>query len=259
MTLGNSEVGKTCYILKYTENVFQELYLTTVGIDFKIKTETINNKQYKLFLYDTTGQEKYKSIALNIIRNAQGIILMYDITNKKSFESIPEWIKSIRDSKGENFPMILLGNKLDKEDIRVISEKEGKELAERVGAENVYDFSLGNPSVPAPEAVKETAVRTLETQDPLYVHGYMLNSGFEDVRTAVADDLNVVGGDVDHAARDARLSGIARRVGHAGLSLAEGGRVVDVVGQYAHIAAGGAHDDLFGVVIEVLALGVDDG
>ena len=133
MTLGNSEVGKTCYILKYTENFFQELYLTTVGIDFKIKTETINNKQYKLFLYDTTGQEKYKSIALNIIRNAQGIILMYDITNKKSFESIPEWIKSIRDSKGENFPMILLGNKLDKEDIRVISEKEGKELAEEYG------------------------------------------------------------------------------------------------------------------------------
>ena len=133
MTLGNSEVGKTCYILKYTENFFQELYLTTVGIDFKIKTETINNKQYKLFLYDTTGQEKYKSIALNIIRNAQGIILMYDITNKKSFESIPEWIKSIRDSKGENFQMILLGNKLDKEDIRVISEKEGKELADEYG------------------------------------------------------------------------------------------------------------------------------
>ena len=131
MTLGNSEVGKTCYILKYTENFFQELYLTTVGIDFKVKTETINDKQYKLFFYDTTGQEKYKSIALNIIRNAQGIILMYDITNKKSFESIPDWIKSIRDSKGENFPMILLGNKLDKEDIRIISEKEGKELADK--------------------------------------------------------------------------------------------------------------------------------
>ena len=130
MTLGNSEVGKTCYILKFTENFFQELYLTTVGIDFKIKTETINNKQYKLFLYDTTGQEKYKSIALNIIKNAQGIILMYDITDRESFESIPEWIKSVKDAKGSNFPMILLGNKLDKEDVRVIKEKEGKELAD---------------------------------------------------------------------------------------------------------------------------------
>ena len=141
MTLGNSEVGKTCFILKYTENFFQELYLTTVGIDFKIKNETINNKQYKLFLYDTTGQEKYKSIALNIIKNAQGIILMYDITNKKSFESIPEWIRSIKDAKGDNFPMILLGNKLDKEDIRIVSEKEGKELAKEY---NMQFFETSN-------------------------------------------------------------------------------------------------------------------
>ena len=83
-----------------------------------------------VFLYDTTGQEKYKSIALNIIKNAQGIILMYDITDRKSFESIPDWIKSVKDAKGSNFPMILLGNKLDKEDVRVIKEKEGKELAD---------------------------------------------------------------------------------------------------------------------------------
>ena len=130
MTLGNTEVGKSCFILRFTDNIFQEIYLATVGIDFKIKTETINNKQYKLFLYDTTGQEKYKSIALNIIKNAQGIILMYDITDRKSFESIPDWIKSVKDAKGSNFPMILLGNKLDKEDVRVIKEKEGKELAD---------------------------------------------------------------------------------------------------------------------------------
>ena len=130
MTLGNTEVGKSCFILRFTDNIFQEIYLATVGIDFKIKTETINNKQYKLFLYDTTGQEKYKSIALNIIKNAQGIILMYDITDRKSFESIPDWIKSVKDAKGSYFPMILLGNKLDKEDVRVIKEKEGKELAD---------------------------------------------------------------------------------------------------------------------------------
>ena len=130
MILGNSKVGKTCFILRYTDNIFQEVYLSTIGIDFKTKTETVDNKQYKIYLYDTTGQEKYKSIALNIIKNAQGIILMYDITDRESFESIPEWIKSIKDAKGSNFPMILLGNKLDKEDVRVIKEKEGKELAD---------------------------------------------------------------------------------------------------------------------------------
>ena len=130
MILGNSKVGKTCFILRYTDNIFQEVYLSTIGIDFKTKTEKVNNKQYKIYLYDTTGQEKYKSIALNIIKNAQGIILMYDITDRKSFESIPDWIKSVKDAKGSNFPMILLGNKLDKEDVRVIKEKEGKELAD---------------------------------------------------------------------------------------------------------------------------------
>ena len=86
MVLGNSEVGKTCFILKYTENFFQELYYSTVGMEFKIKKETINNKQYNLFLFDTSGAEKYRSIALNIIRNVQGIqgiILIYDITDKK--------------------------------------------------------------------------------------------------------------------------------------------------------------------------------
>ena len=141
MTLGNTEVGKSCFILRFTDNIFQEIYLATVGIDFKIKTETINNKQYKLFLYDTTGQEKYKSIALNIIKNAQGIILMYDITDRKSFESIPEWIKSVKDAKGSNFPMILLGNKLDKEDVRVIKEEEGKELADEY---NIKFFETSN-------------------------------------------------------------------------------------------------------------------
>ena len=141
MILGNSKVGKTCFILRYTDNIFQEVYLSTIGIDFKTKTETVNNKQYKIYLYDTTGQEKYKSIALNIIKNAQGIILMYDITDRESFESIPEWIKSIKDAKGSNFPMILLGNKLDKEDVRVIKEKEGKELADKY---NIKFFETSN-------------------------------------------------------------------------------------------------------------------
>ena len=141
MILGNSKVGKTCFILRYTDNIFQEVYLSTIGIDFKTKTETVNNKQYKIYLYDTTGQEKYKSIALNIIKNAQGIILMYDITDRESFESIPEWIKSIKDAKGSNFPMILLGNKLDKEDVRVIKEKEGKELADEY---NINFFETSN-------------------------------------------------------------------------------------------------------------------
>ena len=99
MTLGNTTVGKTCFILKFTENRFQETYLVTIGLDFKMKTIQIKEKKYKIFFYDTTGQERYKSIALNTIKNANGILLMYDITNEESFKSIPNWIQSVKDVK----------------------------------------------------------------------------------------------------------------------------------------------------------------
>ena len=129
MALGNAEVGKTSFILKYTENTFEEVYLGTIGIDYKIKFITIKDKQYKLFFYDTTGQEKYKSIALNIIKNVHGIILMYDITNGSSYDSLPNWIQSIKEERGNNFPMILLGNKTDLQNKRVINKEEGEYFA----------------------------------------------------------------------------------------------------------------------------------
>ena len=132
--LGNSEVGKTSFILRYTEDYFQPIYLTTIGIDFKIKNiKFYNNKKYKLFFYDTTGQEKYKSISLNLIKNCDGILLMYDITKNKSFESITTWMESIKNLKEENFPIVLVGNKTDLKDKREVEKEEGKEIAKKYG------------------------------------------------------------------------------------------------------------------------------
>ena len=129
MTLGNTMVGKTSFIIKFTENNFQESYLATIGIDFKVKTVTIKDKPYKLFFYDTTGQEKYKSIAFNIIKTAHGVILIYDITDKASFNAIPEWITSVKESKGADFPMILCGNKIDLKEERKVFKEDGEDLA----------------------------------------------------------------------------------------------------------------------------------
>ena len=130
IVLGNSTVGKTSFILRYTDSFFQPIYLTTIGIDFKVKeTELNNKKKYKLFFYDTTGQEKYRAIAVNLIKNADGVFLMYDITNKASFNSISEWMESIFNSKPKNFPIVLIGNKLDLEDSRQVKREEGEKLA----------------------------------------------------------------------------------------------------------------------------------
>ena len=133
MTLGNSSVGKTSFILRFTQNTYTDSYLATVGYDFKTKDIIIKGKKYKLFLYDTAGQERYKSLAPNMIRKSDGIIIMYDITNYSSFDSVPEFIEKIKELKGDNFPVILIGNKIDKEEERLVSEDEGKSLAEQYG------------------------------------------------------------------------------------------------------------------------------
>ena len=135
MPLGNSGVGKTSFITRFTENKFQTTYLSTVGMDFGCKIIKIKNKKYKLLFYDTLGQERFKSLAPNLIKKSNGIIIMYDITDKSSFDSIPELIKNIREEKGNDFPAILVGNKIDLEEKRKIGEEQGKNLAEEYGME----------------------------------------------------------------------------------------------------------------------------
>ena len=129
--LGDSKVGKTSFIIRFTKNKFDETYLATIGVDYKDRIINIENKLYKLMFYDTAGEEKYKSIPKNHIKNVQGIILMYDITNKKSFDSIIDWISDVKEIKGENFPMILVGNKIDLNESREVTEEMGYELAEK--------------------------------------------------------------------------------------------------------------------------------
>ena len=133
MILGNTSVGKTSFIIKYTENTFQEVYLSTIGIDYKIKKLTYNEQKYNLYIYDTTGEERFRSLSFNLIKFTEGVILMYDITNKSSFKSIPEWIESAREHKGENYPIIIIGNKIDLEEKRKISTEEGENLAKKYG------------------------------------------------------------------------------------------------------------------------------
>ena len=133
-TLGNSAVGKTSFILRYTKNTFNETYLTTIGIDFLSKNALLpNGEKYKVLFYDTAGQEKYLSIAFNLLKGAEGIILMYDITKRDTFESITGWIKSIKEVKGENFPIALIGNKCDLNEKREVDMEEGENEAKKNG------------------------------------------------------------------------------------------------------------------------------
>ena len=125
LIIGDSSVGKTSIITRFTNGTFNPNYLATVGLDNFTKDETIDDKNIKVKLWDTAGQERFKSLANGFFRNAQGIMLVYDITNHESFESLKFWIESIKNNLGNDLkiPIIIIGNKIDLEGREVKPEE----------------------------------------------------------------------------------------------------------------------------------------
>ena len=131
LLLGDSEVGKSCFLMRYSENVFIENYITTIGLDYKLKTVKLDTgKTIKVQLWDTAGQDKYRTIAKNYYKGSHGILLLYDITKQSSFDNIREWVRDIKEEVSEKAIIFLIGNKIDIEDQRKISKEKGEELAE---------------------------------------------------------------------------------------------------------------------------------
>ena len=143
MFIGNSSVGKTSIIKRYSKNIFSTSYISTLGIDFESKNINIDNKTINLQIWDTAGQEKYKVLSKNYYNNSNAFIIVYDITNLESFESVMNWIDQIKENAPENVKSILLGNKSDLEEKRKISEEEGKNLAKKINS-NFYETSAQN-------------------------------------------------------------------------------------------------------------------
>ena len=97
LTLGDTSVGKSSFIIKFIDDKFSYNYIATMGLDFKQKIiELDNGELVKLRIFDTAGQERFKSISINFIKKADGILLLYDVTNRSSFESVNKWVESIR-------------------------------------------------------------------------------------------------------------------------------------------------------------------
>ena len=131
VVIGDSGVGKTNFIFRFTEGRFSPLHVTTVGLDYKSKIITLpsSKKRVKLQIWDTAGQERYMALNKNIFQKIQGIILMYDITTRSSFENLFKWINLISQNISDK-PKILVGNKLDKGyENRLVEEEEGKKVA----------------------------------------------------------------------------------------------------------------------------------
>ena len=131
LVIGDTSVGKTCFIMRYADNIFQESYISTIGMDYKLKNITLENgKLVKLQIWDTAGQEKFHSITKSFYKGANGIILIYSVLDKNSLQNVKNWMDSIKAQVPENVAIILVGNKIDDEERRVVSYEQGEDMAE---------------------------------------------------------------------------------------------------------------------------------
>ena len=134
LLINDSGVGKSCLLLRYSDDKFTTSFITTIGIDFKIKTIRLDNKKVKMQIWDTAGQERFRTITAAYYRGAHGVLLVYDVTDERSFENVRNWMRNIEAHASEGAKVCLIGNKCDCEDSqRKVTKEKGMELAKEFG------------------------------------------------------------------------------------------------------------------------------
>ncbi|KAG7030720.1 Ras-related protein RABE1c, partial [Cucurbita argyrosperma subsp. argyrosperma] len=142
LLIGDSGVGKSCLLLRFSDGSFTTSFITTIGIDFKIRTIELDGKRIKLQIWDTAGQERFRTITTAYYRGAMGILLVYDVTDESSFNSdlffsysdIRNWIRNIEQHASDNVNKILVGNKADMDESkRAVPTSKGQALADEYG------------------------------------------------------------------------------------------------------------------------------
>lgn len=129
---GDSNVGKTCIVNMFCDHQYLDYDLATTGVEFCVKIITLDDRKIKLQIWDTSGQERFKSITTPYFRNAHGIILVFDLTNRKSFQNLEKWLNEIVFLMSDsNYKIILAGNKSDDKFNRHVFDHEIKNFSER--------------------------------------------------------------------------------------------------------------------------------
>ena len=135
LLIGDSGVGKSCLLLRFADDTFTETHISTIGVDFKIRTIEIGGKVIKLQIWATAGQERFKTITASYYRGAHGIIVVYDVTDRDSFNNVKQWLHEIDRYGSESVVKVLVGNKSDLTSMRQVSHDEGQEFANILGLE----------------------------------------------------------------------------------------------------------------------------
>ncbi|KAI3992157.1 hypothetical protein MKX01_015048 [Papaver californicum] len=131
--IGDTGVGKSCLLLQFTDKRYQPVHDITIGVDFGARMITIDNKPIKLQIWDTAGQESFRSITGFYYRGAAGALLVYDITRRETFDHLASWLEFVRQHVNANMTIMLIGNKGDLAHRRAVSTEEGEKFARENG------------------------------------------------------------------------------------------------------------------------------
>lgn len=131
LIIGDSGVGKSSLLIRFSDNTFSGSYITTIGVDFKIRTVTINGERVKLQIWDTAGQERFRTITNTYYRGTHGVIVVYDVTNGESFANVKRWLQEI-ESNCDVVNKVLVGNKNDDPNRKVVITEDAQRFANQM-------------------------------------------------------------------------------------------------------------------------------
>jgi len=165
LLVGDSGVGKSSLLLRFTTDEFDESTTPTIGVDFRLKFITVQDQRVKLTIWDTAGQERFRTLTSSYYRGAQAIIFAYDVSRRETFDSIGEiWMKEVEMySTVSGAVKAIIGNKMDLESNREVSRAEGQQLAKKFGCLFVETSAKANVAVG--QAFEELVQKILETPD----------------------------------------------------------------------------------------------
>jgi len=132
LLIGDSGVGKSALLLRFSDNMFTDSYISTIGVDFKIRTVELDGKVVKLQIWDTAGQERFRTITSSYYRGAHGIIVVYDVTETETFRNVQQWMSEIGRYAGESVAKLLVGNKCDLVNKKVVATETAKAFADKL-------------------------------------------------------------------------------------------------------------------------------
>ena len=133
LLIGDSGVGKSCLLLRFADNTYNDSYISTIGVDFKIRNITLDDKKVKLQIWDTAGQERFRTISSSYYRGVHGIALVYDVTDPESFNNINQWVEEVKRYASEHVKCILVGAKSDLKITQKVDYATAKEYADSMG------------------------------------------------------------------------------------------------------------------------------